>query len=317
MQPPPTVPVSAMEAEIKRLREQVAELEGTSDTGASSRAPKNFWGGRRWVHPSDARFDPGGAQPVDRRSADRSAGSARRWEHGTSTRIDVEDGGRGRTTEVDHLQPDGLMRLVSRAIAHQCGLLGCRVGEGSNPGLVQTRQARRLERLRSTQVETQDDERGIWSEETDFGQSRFGHPDLTNFGQSNFGQSIFGQYFGVMVGPQRVGGQTQKQCGAPKGGAPKGGGPKGGGPKFRAFFPSPAVFYSFFPLFWSFSLNFGGVFEDRDPEMCTSGVFGLSCASRQGFHTTAREPKRAHFRVPVFKNTTKIPREIPQRGRKE
>ena len=26
----------------------------------------------------------------------------------------------------------------------------------------------------------------------DFGQSRFGHPDLTNFGQSNFGQSIFG-----------------------------------------------------------------------------------------------------------------------------
>ena len=32
-------------------------------------------------------------------------------------------------------------------------------------------------------------------EETDFGQSRFGHPDLSNFGQSNFGQSNFGQSF--------------------------------------------------------------------------------------------------------------------------
>ena len=32
-----------------------------------------------------------------------------------------------------------------------------------------------------------------------------------------------------------------------------------------------------------------------------------------GFHTTTREPKRAHFRVPVFKNTTKIQREDTQR----
>ena len=51
----------------------------------------------------------------------------------------------------------------------------------------------------------------VWAEETDFGQSRFGHPDLTNFGPSNFGQSNFlANFFGVMVGPQRVGGQTQK-----------------------------------------------------------------------------------------------------------
>ena len=32
-----------------------------------------------------------------------------------------------------------------------------------------------------------------------------------------------------------------------------------------------------------------------------------------GFHTTAREPKRAHFRVPVFTKTTKIQREDTQR----
>ena len=37
----------------------------------------------------------------------------------------------------------------------------------------------------------------------------------------------------------------------------------------------------------------------------------------QGFHTTAREPKRAHLRVPAFKNTTKIPREDPQREREK
>ena len=35
-----------------------------------------------------------------------------------------------------------------------------------------------------------------------------------------------------------------------------------------------------------------------------------------GFHTTAQEPKRANFRVPAFKNTTKIQREDPQRGKK-
>ena len=36
-----------------------------------------------------------------------------------------------------------------------------------------------------------------------------------------------------------------------------------------------------------------------------------------GFHTTVREPKRAHLRVPVFKNTTKINEKTPREGRKE
>ena len=34
--------------------------------------------------------------------------------------------------------------------------------------------------------------------------------------------------------------------------------------------------------------------------------------SPPGLHTTAREPQRAHLRVPVFKNNTKIPREDSQ-----
>ena len=60
------------------------------------------------------------------------------------------------------------------------------------------------------------------SEETDFGQSRFGHPDLTNFGQSNFVQSIFGHRG---FGPANFG-QSVFGSGVCHGGAPKGVGPK-------------------------------------------------------------------------------------------
>ena len=116
------------------------------DAGASSRAPTNIRGCRRRVHPSDARFDPGRALPVDRRTDLQEA-----LVDGNTARVlkfDVEDGGRGGTVEGDHMRWDGLVRSAIRAIAHQCGLLGCRVGEASNHGPVQTRQARRLERAR-------------------------------------------------------------------------------------------------------------------------------------------------------------------------
>ena len=58
-------------------------------------------------------------------------------------------------------------------------------------------------------------------EGTDFGQSRFGHPNLTNFGQSIFGALKGGAPKGW--GPERVG---------PR----KGGALKGWGPKFRRLF---------------------------------------------------------------------------------
>ena len=208
-------------------------------------------------------------------------------------------------------------------------------------------------------------------EEANFGQSRFGHPDLTNFGQSNFGQSIFGhrglgpanfgqsqfwpiqfwpiqfwpiqfwpiqfwpiqfwliQFFGQFFwchggapkGGAPKGGAPKggaPKGGAPKGGAPKGGAPKGGAPKggarrvgprrveaptvgaqnFALSFPLPPQFFSFFPLFWSLSWNFGGVSEGRDAQMCTFGVLGLSCASpggpvwwgRRGFTRQSESP---------------------------
>ena len=85
-------------------------------------------------------------------------------------------------------------------------------------------------------------ERVLLREETNFAQSRFGHPDLTNFGQSNFGQPIFGQSnFGQSNFGQYIFGSGVCHGGAPKGealkgGALKGGAPKGGGPKIRALF---------------------------------------------------------------------------------
>ena len=50
----------------------------------------------------------------------------------------------------------------------------------------------------------------------------------------------------------------------------------------------------------------------------TTPTYSLSCEAQAvpkppRLHTTAREPKRAHFRVPAFKNTTKIPRKDPKK----
>ena len=76
-----------------------------------------------------------------------------------------------------------------------------------------------------------------------------------------------------------------------------------GAQNFAFFFLSRHNFLSF-SLFGVLSLNFGGVFERRGPEMCTFGVLVLSCEAPAapkppGFHTTTREPKRAYlgFRV--------------------
>ena len=130
----------------------------------------------------------------------------------------------------------------------------------------------------------------------------------------------------------------------------KSGGPKGGGPEkvgarrvgarrvgaqrveprrvgaqnFAPFFPSPATkFVLFFPL-WGSSRGILVVFEAavRSNVHVWSSLV-VMCEPRRpglvgppGFHTTTREPKRAHLRVPAFKNTTKIQREHTQRGKK-
>ena len=55
---------------------------------------------------------------------------------------------------------------------------------------------------------------------------------------------------------------------------PKGGGPKGGrGPKISRFFSPSRLHFSFF-LSGGGLLSFAGVFEGRDPQMCTFGFSG-------------------------------------------
>ena len=93
--------------------------------------------------------------------------------------------------------------------------------------------------------------------------------------------------------------------------------PSAGPPKFRSFFPSPATVFILFSLScWSFSLNFGGVFEDRDPQMCTFGLSGCRVKPRRPHqtgppglaHDSPRTPNvhiSGHRRFKHHQNSTK------------
>ena len=99
--------------------------------------------------------------------------------------------------------------------------------------------------------------------------------------------------------------------GHPRSGGPKGGGPKGGGPTFRAFFSlSRHNFLSFLLSLGVFSWNFGGVFERRDPQMCTFGLSDCRVKTRRlGVRGSTHENLE-------HRNTTKIPREDPKKRKK-
>ena len=100
--------------------------------------------------------------------------------------------------------------------------------------------------------------------------------------------------------------------------------PSPGPPKISLFFyPLPPQNSFFSSLSGVFSWNFGGVFEGRDPQMCTFGLSGCRVKPRRphqtgppGLHTTTRELQTRTFERPGASNTTKIPREDPQRGKK-
>ena len=71
--------------------------------------------------------------------------------------------------------------------------------------------------------------------------------------------------------------------GPPFPGPPFPGPPSAGPAQISLFFTlSRRKIRSFLPSLGVFSLNLGGVFEDREPQMCTFGVLGLSCASPGG-----------------------------------
>ena len=92
-------------------------------------------------------------------------------------------------------------------------------------------------------------------------------------------------------------------------GARRGGGPKGGGPTFRAFFLPLEI--SFF-LLGGLLVEFWWCFRrPRRPNVHVWALW-LSCET-PALHTTTRELQTRTFERPGASNTTKIPREDPQK----
>ena len=162
-------------------------------------------------------------------------------------------------------------------------------------------------------------------EEADFGQSRFGHPDLTNFGQSNFGQSIFWpiqfwpiQFWNPIFWPIFL-----VSWWGPEGWGPEGWGPERWGPKIsRFFFPSRHSFFFFLVFFVEFwlclkragtlkcaRLEFSGC-RVRAPAARSGGAAGVSHDSPRAQTCTFEGPGLQKHHQNSTKRTNK-------RGRKE
>ena len=87
---------------------------------------------------------------------------------------------------------------------------------------------------------------------------------------------------------------------------------------FALFSLSPA----FLPSLEVFSWNFGGVFERRDPQMCTFGLSGCRVKprrlrGRRGFTRQPVNSKRAHLSAPALQTPLKFHEKTPREGRKE
>ena len=95
---------------------------------------------------------------------------------------------------------------------------------------------------------------------------------------------------------------------------------------FALFFSSSRHSFILFSLScWSFSLNFGGVFEDRDPQRCTFGLSGCrvktpAAPPDRAAGARTRQPensKRAHLSAPALHTPPKFHEKDQKRGRKE
>ena len=77
------------------------------------------------------------------------------------------------------------------------------------------------------------------------------------------------------------------------------------GPPTLFFSLSRNSFILFSLSWWSFSLNFGGVFEDRDPQMCTFGLSGCRVKPRRPHQTgppgLAHEPQTPNVHISGFR----------------
>ena len=120
---------------------------GRSSARHSAEAPGS--GSPGSIHPSNAHFGPSGTRRLDAGPSFGSAGCHDRGRGGRSASLGdhIEDGRRGRVFAANDRQFHGVMRedRSARSRDSRYGLRGVRVGEASNPGPVQTRQARRAE----------------------------------------------------------------------------------------------------------------------------------------------------------------------------
>ena len=85
---------------------------------------------------------------------------------------------------------------------------------------------------------------------------------------------------------------------------------------FALFSLSRHNFHSSLPLLGLLLLNFGGVFEGRDPEMCTFGVLELSCETPaappdRAADTTTRELQTCTFHGPALQTPPKFHEKTP------
>ena len=114
------------------------------------------------------------------------------------------------------------------------------------------------------------------SADAHFGQTDFGHPYVTDFGQSDFGQTDFGPKNGVFVFWPNHPSTRRRAAGDPFEPAsrrvgPKSVGPlkvealKGGRPKISRFFCSPATIFFLSSLSWRSFRGILVVFEAPGP----------------------------------------------------
>ena len=126
----------------------------------------------------------------------------------------------------------------------------------------------------------------VWALEGWRGAPKGGGPKPRKSGAPKGGAQKGGAQKG---GARRVGPEGWGQKGgAPKGWSPEGWGPEGWGPEgwgaqnFALFLPFPATVSLFLYLSWGLFVEFCWCLKRRNPEICTFGVLGLSCASPGG-----------------------------------
>ena len=131
--PAPTAP--DLEAEVQRLRAQVAEMQAAQ---TPIRPPQSSALSADLLRERASKRRAGFTEtiPSDPQDTCGFPGCDRSWRPGVDPRYHGFDSHRcGTVQDVPfHCLQHGDLRGFARIVIHQCGFLGCRVGEATNPG---------------------------------------------------------------------------------------------------------------------------------------------------------------------------------------